>query len=401
MFLNFFDKRSSSRSPNQSVNDLRLSTPTSSLGPPPSTSSSARKTIRDQEPDRILITGAAGFLGQELAAALLRSSPTAHLTLTDINPPPRPAAGDGNAEADNSNHNHNKNNNDDDYDDRVITLSGDLASPSAVSALLSRRYSAIYLLHGLASDADPDAGWAANWDSHRYVIDYLRAQHPGTTVIFPSSLAVYGPQEPGSPPVTEDTCPRPRSSYGAQKLMVETYLNDMTRRGLLDARIARLPTVIVRPGVPRSSPSSAAGASSFCSAVVREPLRGHEVALPVPRRQELWVSSPAAVVENLMRMRDTPASWFAARGRVVNFPGATVTVQQVLDALRDVGGESALALVRDRRDERVEAVVAGWPTRLDTQHAWMLGMTSDVGLAENVRTFAKRYGLLPSSTPAR
>ena len=147
--------------------------------------------------------------------------------------------------------------------------------------------------------------------------------------------------------------------------------------------------------------AQAAGASSFCSAVVREPLRGHEVALPVPRRQELWVSSPAAVVENLMRVRDTPASWFAARGRVVNLPGATVTVQQVLDALRDVGGESALALVRDRRDERVEAVVAGWPTRLDTQHAWMLGMTSDVGLAENVRTFAKRYGLLPSSTAPR
>lgn len=198
--------------------------------------------------------------------------------------------------------------------------------------------------------------------------------------VFPSSLAVYGPSSPGDV-TSEKTCPLPQSSYGAQKLMAETYLNDFSRRGLLDGRIVRLPTVIVRPGAP------SAAASSFASGIVREPLKGERSVLPVARSLEMWVCSPKTVVRNLVLVKDVPKEKFGI-SRTVNLPGITVTVQQILDALEAVGGTPATSLVDETPDAKVEAIVGSWPAKFDISRAEALGMQGDVSLVETVQTFA-------------
>lgn len=101
--------------------------------------------------------------------------------------------------------------------------------------------------------------------------------------------------------------------------MVETYINDFSRRGLLDGRIVRLPTVIVRPGAP------SAAASSFASGIVREPLKGEKSVLPVSRDLKMWVCSPETVVRNLVLVKDVPKDKFGSN-RTVNLPGITITV---------------------------------------------------------------------------
>ena len=63
-----------------------------------------------------------------------------------------------------------------------------------------------------------------------------------------------------SAPVDDDTRQTPPTTYGATKAMLELLFADATRKGFLDARSARPPTVIVRPGAPN------AAASSFASA---------------------------------------------------------------------------------------------------------------------------------------
>ena len=102
-------------------------------------------------PQRILITGAAGFIGQALTSALLESSPDLALTLTDVVEPPIPAAAAHHV-------------------GRVSAVRSDLTDPAAVAALLAAPFTAVYLLHGLMSggaEANLELGWKVNWDSHR------------------------------------------------------------------------------------------------------------------------------------------------------------------------------------------------------------------------------------------
>ncbi|KAF2017495.1 NAD(P)-binding protein [Aaosphaeria arxii CBS 175.79] len=314
----------------------------------------------------ILITGAGGFIGQELAAALLESDSNHQLVLADVFEPPSPQNSSS----------------------RVRSEKADLTSSSAVDSLLSsQQWHATYLLHGIMSggaEANLDLGLAVNLDSHRFVLDYLRKNQPGVIVVFPSSLAIYGPPEKLGDVVSEKTIPIPQSSYGAEKLIIETLVNDFSRRGLIDGRVTRLPTVIVRPGAP------SAAASSFASGIVREPLKGEKSALPVSRDLEMWVASPKTVVKNLVAIKDVPKEKFGKnQGRVVNLPGQTVKVSQILDALKAVGGQKALDLVEEKHDPKVEAIVASWPARFDITVARGLGMAEDIPLTEEVQNFAR------------
>ena len=321
------------------------------------------------EDEHILITGAAGFVGQDLISALLSFSSTLRLTITDLAAPSIPATCSA-------------------HSTRVTAVQTDLTSPDAVDSLLCPRYSAVYLLHGLMSggaEANLELGWRVNWDSHRLILDTLRHRHPGTVVVFPSSLAVYGPSTSKEAITSELTCPLPQSSYGAQKHMVETYLNDMSRRGQLDGRIVRLPTVIVRPGAP------SAAASSFASGIVREPLKGLQAELPVSRSLEMWVCSPSTVIQNLILVKDVPSDKLGVN-RVVNLPGITVTVEDILNALRAVAGDEAVNMVEEKRDVKIEAIVGSWPARFDISRATALGLVGDVSLVETIEAFARNHG---------
>jgi nucleoside-diphosphate-sugar epimerase len=278
----------------------------------------------------ILITGAGGFIGASLTTALLSSSPDLTLTITDISAPPTSSP-------------------------RVTSVASDLTDASAVQSLLTTSYDTIYLLHGImssGSEANLLLSTQVNIDSFRLILQTLIIDHPGTKVIFPSSLAVYGPSSDHNQVVSETTCPLPQSSYGTQKLVVETLINDYSRRGLIDGRIARLPTVIVRPGAPT------AAASSFASGIVREPLQGIKSSLPVNENLDMWVCSPQIVVANLIRLRDVPNAMFSGFGsRVVCLPGQVVSVGSILNELEAVGGTEARSLVVKERDEAVETIV--------------------------------------------
>ncbi|KAF4451612.1 alcohol dehydrogenase [Fusarium austroafricanum] len=310
----------------------------------------------------ILVTGAGGFIGQEILGPLLDSSPDIHLTITDLATPPVPAS----------------------YSSRITSISSDLTNPTVVDQLISSQpFKAVYLLHGIMSalsEENLDLGLKVNVDSVRHVLDALRNKLPGVKVVLSSSCAVYGPDEGY---VTEKTLPQPKTSYGSEKLMSELLVNDFSRRGLIDGRIVRLPTVVVRPGKP------AAAASAFVSGIVRETLQGIPNTLPVPRSQAVWICSPATVIKNLIKMKDIPADKFGG-SRIVNLPGITVTVQQILDAVEKVGGKEALGCIKEEENAETLRIVKSWPPWFDQSRAMGLGLSEDGDVVDAVKAFQDR-----------
>ncbi len=141
----------------------------------------------------------------------------------------------------------------------------------------------------------------------------------------------------------------------------------------------------MRPGKPTGA------ASSWASGLFREPLNGQKCLLPVSKDLEIWICSPRTVVKNLIFARDIPKEKFPGT-RIVNIPGITVTVQQMLEALRVVGGDEAVKLVEDEKDEVTERIVLSWPTRLDTSRAKMLGFAEDGPLDQTLREYIEDYG---------
>lgn len=116
-----------------------------------------------------------------------------------------------------------------------------------------------------------------NLDATRALLEACRALQTRPTVVFASSLAVFGnsPEKPLPTIIEDNTLPTPQNSYGIQKFIGEQLLADYTRKGFIRGRNVRLMTVSVRPGQPDEA------ASSFLSGMIREPLAG--VCAPVAR----------------------------------------------------------------------------------------------------------------------
>ena len=184
--------------------------------------------------------------------------------------------------------------------------------------------------------------------------------------------------------VPEDLASMPESTYGALKAIGELLVNEYSRKGFIDGRVLRLPTISVRPGKPNSA------ASSFASGILREPLNGISSEVPVPHETRMWLSSPATAVQNLVRAleidRAELGSW-----RTLNLPGISVTVGQMLESLERVGGPEARQLVTDVPDQRVRDIVGSWPGDFDVERPLSLGFLRDENFDDVVTQYRDEF----------
>lgn len=161
--------------------------------------------------------------------------------------------------------------------------------------------------------------------------------------------------------------------------MIGEYLvADFTRKGMIDGRSLRLPTIVVRPGKPNLA------ASSFASAIIREPLAGAACDCPVPETTGVWILSPRRVVEAFIHAHELPASAWPTT-RVVNLPGITLTVREMIEAMGRVAGREAAGRVRFKPDARIQAIVKTWPVRFATARAAAMGFGADPDFDSIVR----------------
>ncbi|MGA8552311.1 MAG: D-erythronate dehydrogenase, partial [Stellaceae bacterium] len=228
------------------------------------------------------------------------------------------------------------------------------------------------------AEADTDLGLRVNLDGTRTLLDACRALGTCPRLVFASSLAVYGGALP--PAVGEDTPLMPQSSYGAQKAIGELLVNDYSRKGYIDGRALRLPTVVVRPGRPNRA------ASSFASSIIREPLAGRDAVCPVSPEIVMALASPRRVVAALHRAHELPGSAFGAH-RSLQLPGFSVAVGDMVEAVRRAGGKAAHARIRWEPDPAIEGIIGGWPQALAATRAQALGFVADAGIDEAIEAF--------------
>jgi D-erythronate 2-dehydrogenase len=315
---------------------------------------------------RIVITGGAGFLGTRLARKLLErgslvdaagnSRPLQQLVLLDV------AAA---AVA----------------DPRVTAIAGDLADPAVIERAVTPDTDSIFHLAAVVSgqaEAEFDTGMRVNLDATRALLERCRRLNKPPKFVFTSSLAVFGGRLPD--PVPDDAQLTPQTSYGAQKAIGELLVYDMTRKGFIDGRSLRLPTVTVRPGKPNKA------ASSFASGIIREPLSGVDAVCPVAPETQLWVTSPRQVIDNLIVGHDAGADKFG-QTRSVNVPGMRVSAAEMVDALRRVAGDPVAARVKWQIDPVIDKIVQTWPPNFAPRLGPALGMAADTDFEAIVRAY--------------
>ena len=302
----------------------------------------------------ILITGGGGFIGSRLAAALAARAPGARVRLLDIAFPPA-------------------------LESRFECIAGDVASPEVIRRALGNDTGSVFHLAAVVSggaEADFDLGYHVNLDGTRALLEACRKLPAPPRFVFASSVAAFGGVLPDV--LDDSTTPAPQTSYGTQKVIGEYLVADFTRKGFIDGRSLRLPTIVVRPGKPNLA------ASSFASGIIREPLAGVECPCPVPDTTGVWILSPRRVVEAFMHAHDLPASAWPTT-RVVNLPGITLSVREMIDAMGRVAGAETVGRVRFTPDARIQGIVKTWPVRFRTERALAMGFKADSDFESIVR----------------
>ncbi len=324
---------------------------------------------------KVVITGGAGFIGQRLARRLLDmgeiTAPSGEKTAIDemllfdqAVPDPLPPA----------------------LAEAARFVAGDISDRATVAGLIDRDDIAVFHLASVVSgggEQDFDLAMRVNLDGNLHVLEALRARGSTPRLVFASSIAVFGGDAmPES--VGDTTKQTPQTTYGMTKAVGELLINDYTRKGFLDGRAARLPTVIIRPGKPNLA------ASSFVSGVFREPLNGVDMALPVKPEVVMPLLGYRAIVDGIIALHELPGEKLGG-DRAVSLPALTVTVAEMIEALHRVAGERPLGKITVEPDPFIEAIVKTWPLDTYYERALALGLPIEGSLDEIVAYYIEDY----------
>ena len=313
---------------------------------------------------RILITGAGGFIGRKLALRLLADGKLdgraiEHITAADLFGLDLLPA-----------------------DERLAKVTLDITDHVAAARVIAQGHDLVFHLAAIVSanaEEDFDLGYKVNLDGTRYLLEGLKALGTCPRLVLASTLAVFGGPVP-APPATigDDFHLTPQTSYGTQKAASELLVADYTRKGFIDGRSLRLPTIVVRPGKPNRA------ASTFASSIIREPLAGQEAVCPVSLDSTMYILSPRRVIDAFVKTAGLPSEAFG-EVRGLTLPGIAVRIGDALEALRRIAGDKVADRVQQVPDPRIQKIVDGWPYNFASARARALGYEADASIDEMIQ----------------
>lgn len=317
---------------------------------------------------RVMVTGAAGFLGRLLVQRLLaqgtlRGHNIETLVLLD---PQMEGFPD---------------------DRRLRQLSASITDPALLRRALADGVDVVFHLASIAGGAAEQQyrlGQQVNLSASLELLEQLRNPDTPPVLVYASSIAVYGTGLPAR--MGEQCATRPALSYGTHKLMVESLLTDLSRRGDIDGRALRLPGIVARPGAANGL------RSGFMSELLHTFAKGQAFQCPVSEQATAWWMSASRCVDNLLHaaeLDDLDAQ------RVWQLPVLHLAIGEVVDALAQTFGEARRALVSYQPDAELEALFGRYPP-LSTPLARACGFRHD-----GTPLALIRHALNPTQTPRR
>jgi nucleoside-diphosphate-sugar epimerase len=305
---------------------------------------------------KALVTGAAGFIGEALVRALAARADVGEVVAVDQSESRSDAP-------------------------KLRRVTGNLAYPQFARALVTPEVDVVFHLASVVSggaEQNFELGTKVNLDATRDLLEACRLCGHAPRFVFTSSIAVYGGELPD--PVTDATPPSPRISYGAQKLVCEVLINDYTRRGFVDGRTLRLPTVMVRPGTANTA------VSGWASAIVREPLAGRDYACPVRADTRMACLSLRRTVAALRRAAELEPGALGFE-RSLLLTGIPVPAEEMWAAVRRNSAGRRLGKVRFAPDDAVQRIIDTVPRATYSERAAGLGFQASSSIDEIVAEY--------------
>ncbi len=266
-------------------------------------------------------------------------------------------------------------------DSRLRIVQGDICDPHSWSGFIDQKGGVIFHLAAIVSgeaEQNFELGMDVNLHATLKLLEYCRSSGTCPVFVFASSCGVYGGALTNI--IRDDTAATPQSSYGTQKALADLLINDYSRRGWIDGRSLRLPTIVVRPGKPN------AATSSFASSIIREPLQGRSVECPVSDETKIWILSPKRVTDCFIHAAQLPQSELGPN-RVIVLPGLTTTVREIIDSLIERRGEEIGDLIKMKPDAFIRSIVLTWPPNFEPKRAGELGFIADQSIGEVIDQF--------------
>jgi len=298
---------------------------------------------------RIVVTGAAGFVGREVCKHLLQRGDD--IVGLDVN-------GAGMAGG-------------------IRQVIGEIAEPSVRREIFAEPCDALIHLAtvpGGAAEADPAASRRVNVDAMYDLLVEAAAIRPGLRVVYASSIAVLGDE---LPPVVDDQTPlSPRMIYAGHKAMMEHAVAMFSNRRAIDGVTLRLPGILARPKGP-------SGMKSAFMSDLFHALKNHEpFECPVSGSGTIWAQSVKKCAENFVSAVLIDSALLPA--------SRTVTLPAIRTSMADLAEEIAVqcnapaGLVSYEPDKSLEAAFARQPM-LRTPAAERAGFAHDGNRANLVR----------------
>ncbi|MGM1428415.1 NAD-dependent epimerase/dehydratase family protein [Sphingobacterium lactis] len=312
----------------------------------------------------ILMIGANGQIGSELAAALRKKFGMENVITSDIREPKEKGEGE-------------------------IFETLNVLDKEAIKALMLKyKPTQIYLLAAMLSatgEQYPQKAWDLNMNGLLNVLD-LAVELGIKKIFWPSSIAVFGPHSPKVD--TPQYCVMdPNSIYGISKLSGERLVEYYHNRYGLDIRSVRYPGIISW----RTEPGG--GTTDYAVHIFFEAIRQGKYTSFLSENTELPMLYMDDAVRGTIELMDAPAEQLTIRSSY-NLAGISFTPKQIAEEIKKILPNFEISYADN--DPR-QAIADSWPKSINDDTArndwgWaptfdLAGMTKD--MLENLKTKLK------------